>query len=251
MSDPGAPLAASQPPGPQEYKLSDSLARLCLPSDRQDSCRTLAWVDSVCILFLAVGMVGLKSPEVTERKVSTPPDIVPVIFNPPVEQPKPQPLVQQEQPKKEQQETTIEAPKVPTVVAANTPNVAFAVPVEGPVVLAPVNRALPPPPVTQASAPGTTPAKPKTFVPGGGEGGTFPWPTSYPREAIAQRLQGTVMLYVMVDANGIPAQVDVKESSRHYVLDRFASQWVKTRWRWLPGERREFFVPFQFSLTNG
>ena len=95
------------------------------------------------------------------------------------------------------------------------------------------------------------PAQPRTFVPGKGEGGTFPWPTSYPREAMEQRLQGTVMLYVVVDQNGIPTQVDIKESSRHYVLDRYAQQWVKTHWRWLPGETRYFYVPFQFNLQGG
>jgi len=55
----------------------------------------------------------------------------------------------------------------------------------------------------------------------------------------------------VVDQNGIPTQVDVKDSSRHYVLDRYAQQWVKTHWRWLPGETRYFYVPFQFNLQGG
>src|SRR5437879_6873499 len=231
---------------PNDYQLSDELARLCLTLELRDSYRKLAWVDSVCILFLVIGLVCLRPPRIIEKPLTPPAEIVPVVFTPPEEQPKPQPSVNQEQPKEETQETPVETPQIPTVVAANAPNVAFAVPVEGTVVLAPVNRAPPPPMVTKAP-----PAQPKTFVPGKGEGGTFPWPTSYPREAMDQRLQGTVMLYVVVDQNGSPTQVDIKESSRHYVLDRFAQQWVKTHWRWLPGETRYFYVPFQFNLQGG
>jgi len=171
---------------------------------------------------------------------------MPVVFTPPEEQPKLQPAVTQEQPQEQQEETPVEAPQIPTVVAANTPNVAFAVPVEGPVVLAPVTRAPPPPPRTKAPAPQQT----KAFIPGKGGGGTFPWPTSYPREALEQHLQGTVMIYVVVDPNGTPTQVDIKDSSRHFVLDRFAQQWVKSRWRWLPGETRLYYVPFQFTLQG-
>jgi protein TonB len=232
--------------GAEGYRLSDDLARLCLPSEFRDSYRALAWVDSICFLFLLIGLIGLRPPKIIEKPVIGPPEAVPAIFTPPEEQPKQEPIVQQEQPQQEQQETTIETPPIPTVVAANTPNVAFAVPVEGPVVLAPVNRAPPPPAVTRAP-----PAQPKTFVPGQGEGGTFPWPTSYPREALEQRLQGTVMLYVVVDTNGVPTQVDIKESSRHTVLDRYAMQWVKSRWRWLPAETRYYYVPFQFNLQGG
>ena len=245
MSDAAISSSPGSLAGSHDYQLSDGLARLCLPSEFRDSYRRLAWVDSVCFLFLVIGLIGLRAPKIIERPLTPPPENVPVVFTPPEEQPKPQQVVQEEQPPEEQQQT-VEAPQIPTVVAANAPNVAFAVPVEGAVVLAPVNRAPPPPMVTKAP-----PAQPRTFVPGKGEGGTFPWPTSYPREAMDQRLQGTVMLYVVVDQNGSPTQVDIKESSRHYVLDRFAQQWVKTHWRWLPGETRYFYVPFQFNLQGG
>jgi len=246
MSD--TALATPNAPGSSqgEYHLSDDLARLCLPSEFRDSYRALAWVDSVCFLFLVIGLIGLRPPKLIEKPVVPPPEAVPVVFTPPEEQQKPQPQTQPQEEPEEPKETTVEPPPIPTVVSANTPNVAFAVPVEGAVILAPVSRASPPPTVTKEP-----PKGPTTFVPGKGEGGTFPWPTSYPREAMEQRLQGTVMLYVVVDANGIPTQVDIKDSSRHTVLDRFAMQWVKNRWRWLPGETRLYYVPFQFSLQGG
>src|SRR5437667_4930686 len=132
---------------PNDYQLSDELARLCLTLELRDSYRKLAWVDSVCILFLVIGLVGLRPPRIIEKPVNPPAEMVPVVFTPPEEQPKPEPAVNQEQPKDEPQETTVETPQIPTVVAANAPNVAFAVPVEGPVVLAPVSHSAPPPPV--------------------------------------------------------------------------------------------------------
>ncbi len=227
------------------YQLSDDLARLCLPTEFKDSYRRIAWVDSICALFLIIGLIGLRPPRIVEKPITPPPEIVPVIFTPPEEQPKPQPQTKPPEEPQETQEAPVEAPPIPTVVAANTPNVAFAVPVEGPVALAPMSRAAPPPPITQVAP------QPKKFVPGQGEGGTFPWPTSYPREAREQRLQGTVMLSVVVDQQGLPTQVDIKESSRHFVLDRFAVQWVKNHWRWLPGETRYYYVPFQFNLQGG
>ncbi len=206
MSDASISSSPVSLAGSRDYQLSDGLARLCLPAEFRDSYRRLAWVDSICFLFLVIGLIGLRAPRIVERPLTPPPENVPVVFTPPEEQPKPQQVVQEEQPPEEQQ-PTVEAPQIPTVVAANAPNVAFAVP--------------------------------------------FPWPTSYPREAMDQRLQGTVMLYVVVDQNGSPTQVDIKDSSRHYVLDRFAQQWVKTHWRWLPGETRYFYVPFQFNLQGG
>src|SRR2546425_6708048 len=76
-------------------------------------------------------------------------------------------------------EVTPETPVVATVVAADASAVAFAVPVQGPVILAPARYAAPPPA-------NTGPPKPTTFIPGQGEKGSFPWPRSYPREAYTQ-----------------------------------------------------------------
>ena len=40
------------------YELKDDLARLCLPSASRDVNLKLAWVNSVCILFLLIGIAG-------------------------------------------------------------------------------------------------------------------------------------------------------------------------------------------------
>jgi len=225
----------------QGYQLSDDLARLCLPSEFKDSYRTLAWVNSICLAFLLIGIIGLRPPKIVERPVTPPQEIVPVVFTPPEEQQKPQPVVKEEEPKEEQEEAPVEAPPIPTVVAANTPKVAFSIPVEGPVVLAPITRAAPPP-----VAPRPVQQGPTVFT-GKEENGTFPQP-SYPPEAAQQRMQGTVTNLVVVDASGVPSRIDVVSSSGHYVLDDYSKQWIKRRWRWLPGETRSYLVPFTWQL---
>ncbi len=221
------------------YTLSSDLAKLCLPSEFRDDNRKLAWVNSICFLFLLIGAIGLKAPKVVQRPVTGPAEVVPVVFTPPEELPKPQPEVKPDEP---QPDTTMDTPQVATVVAAaDASQVAFAVPVVGAVAVKEARFATPPPPANQAP-------RPRTFIPGQGEGGRFPWPHTYPREAMDQHAEGTLMLYVVVDPNGTPVTVETKDSSGHYVLDRFAAQWIKGNWRWLPGETRYFYVPFQFKL---
>ena len=229
--------------GVHSYALASDLAKLSLPSEYRDECRTLAWVNSICFLFLLIGLVGIKAPEIIHKAIVEVQEQAPVVFIPPEEQPKVQQEVKEEEPPP--QETAIETPQVMTVVAAaDAPNIAFAVPVQGAVAVAKEARfATPPPP---ANAP--PPAQPKTFIPGQGDAGTFPWPKTYPREAMAERAQGTVTLFVVVETNGVPTKVELKTTSGHSVLDRFASQWVKDKWRWMPRPERQYYVPFQFKL---
>ena len=40
------------------YELKDELARLCLPQANRDANLKLAWVNSVCILFLLIGILA-------------------------------------------------------------------------------------------------------------------------------------------------------------------------------------------------
>ena len=136
----------------------------------------------------------------------------------------------------------VEAPPIPTVVAANTPNVAFSIPVEGPVVLAPITHAAPPPVATRPPAPSGS----KVFT-GKEEGGSFPQP-SYPQEAAQKHMQGTVTNLVVVDVNGVPSSVETFSTSGHFLLDDYSRQWIKRRWRWLPGPTRTYLVPFTWQL---
>src|SRR5262249_16847824 len=78
--------------------LSSDLARLSLPASYKDQNRTLAWVNSICLLFLVIGIVGLKSPKVVVRPLTPPPEVVPVVWTPPPEQPKVEPEIKPDEP---------------------------------------------------------------------------------------------------------------------------------------------------------
>ncbi len=249
MSESSLPAAAAFPGNPASsesatYQLSDDLARLCLPQEYKDSYRRLAWVNSICALFLLVGLVGLKSPRVYVRPLKEVEAPVPVVWTPPEEQPKTQPETQPDETEPQPTDTPTEAPQVVTVVAAADPSaVAFAVPVPGAVAVAPMaHLATPPPPVIQAP-----PAKPTTFNPHAGGEGYFPDP-DYPSMALRNHYQGTVMVEIMVDETGAITSVKPFKSSGFTVLDEAAVQVVQRRWRFPPGPKRWLHWPCTFRM---
>ena len=244
MSDSFPTAIASSPfEAAQQYPLSSDLAKLCLPAEFKDSYRRLAWVNSICFLFLVVGLVGFKAPKVVVRPLKKPPEIMEV-YLPPPEQPKVEPQVKPEEP--EPQEQPAETPEVAIVAAAADPSaVAFAVPVEGAMAVKNARFATPPPPVNW------TPPKPKIFV-RGQEGGSFPEPSirDLQRQGLAEQANGKLWLSIVVDQTGVPTKVDIKTSSGHPSLDHFALQWVKNKWRWLPGDTRLYEVSFEFQISG-
>jgi periplasmic protein TonB len=248
MSEPSVP-AQSQFTGaptleahPGEYQLSDALARLCLPQEFKDSYRTLAWTNSICCLFLIVGLVGLKPPKVIHKPLTEVVDVVPVIFTPPEEPPKVEPESKPDEPD-QPQNTTEETPQVMTVVAAADPtSVAFAVPVQGAVAIAAAaHLATPPPPVTHAPPTATK------FNPAVADGGSYP-PPQYPGIALRNHYQGTVTIEIMVDPTGKITVARVQKSSGFPALDETALDVVKNRWRFPPGTERYYYWPCVFQL---
>jgi hypothetical protein len=244
MSDsfPSESVLASSPfETGDQYALSSDLAKLCLPGEFKDSYRNLAWVNSICFLFLLVGLAGFKAPKIVVRPLKKPVEAMEV-YLPPPEQPKVEPQVKQEEP--EPQDQPVETPQVTVVAAAADPSaVAFPVIVEGAQAVANARFVTPPPPVNW------TPPKAKVFVPGS-EPGTFPQPRfiDYQRQGIAAQVTGTNWLVVTVDPSGAVVKVEQKTSCGRPSLDRFDEQWVKSKWHWLPGENRVFLVPFEFHI---
>jgi TonB family protein len=209
-----------------EYALSSDLARLSLPAEYVDSYRNLAWTNSICFLFLVIGLVGLKAPRVIHKPLIEVTESAPVIFTPPEDQPKPEPEVQPDEPAP--QDAPVETPQVVTVAAPADATVAFAVPVQGAVALAKeVRFASPPPPVTQA------PAGPTKFNPNANDGGRYPGP-KYPTLAEAHQYQGTVTLEILVDEFGKITSVKVRKTSGYSILDDAALKVVKDSWRFPP-----------------
>jgi protein TonB len=187
-----------------------------------------------------IGIVGLRPPNVVVKPLSKIEEVVPVVWTPPEEQPKPQPEIKEEEP--QTQDTEVETPQVVTIVAAaDTANVAFAVPTEGVVAIAKEARfAAPPPPVVKA------PPKPVKFDPSTSTG-NFP-PPQYPGMAQRNRYQGTVTLEIIVDAGGNIVEVKVQKSSGFNMLDDAAVKVVKERWKFPPGQARDYLWDCTFNL---
>jgi len=216
--------AAAFGAGPVNYSLTSDLARLCLPAEFKDLSRKLAWVDSICFLFLLVGLVGIKPARIIEQPLSQPQDIVPVVFTPPEEQPKVEPEVQKDEPPPENQ--PMDTPVVAAVVAAvDSPAVAFAVPVEGAVAVASARFATPPPPVTQA--PKFTKFDPNAY-------GTANYQApDYPGFALRNHYQGMVTLEIRLTDTWQLESVNVVKTSGYPVLDEAAMKAVKM-WHFAP-----------------
>ncbi len=62
-------------------------------------------------------------------------------------------------------------------------------------------------------------------------------PPAYPASARRMRLEGTVLLEVLVGEDGRPLRVDVREGSGHRALDEAARDQVLAHWRFRPAMR--------------
>lgn len=236
-SVPSSPGGAAHP----DYKLKSDIAQFCLPAANKDENRKLAYVNSLCIFYILVGLLGLRNPLLITSEPVREPVLLPVVFTPPESPPPPEPKPEEPQP---QDETPTDTPVVATVVAADPSQVSFAVPVEGPVVFAPARFAQAPPP----SAP-KAPSQPTRFVRNGTDGGYYPQP-DYPLAARRQGqvMQGVGMLYIKVDESGTVSSVEVKKSSGYSILDRAAERVVREGWRFPPGANRWLSWEFDFHL---
>jgi protein TonB len=234
-------ISASIPIPVTGYELKSELARMVLPSSQRDSYRKLAYVNSICLMFLIIGIIGLRAPRVNVKPLSEPTEIVPVVFTPPPEE---QPKVEPDKPDEPQpQDAPTETPQVVTVVAPSSANVAFSVPVQGPVAIAPIAHFAPPPPrdlKPQASGP-------VKFNPHTAEGGSFPEP-KYPGFAVRNHYQGTVTLEILVDESGKVSGTKIRKSSGYPTLDEAAVEVVKTKWKFPPGPNRDLVWDCTFRL---
>lgn len=77
---------------------------------------------------------------------------------------------------------------------------------------------------------------------------------AYPRDALRMKLEGTVLLQVLVDVDGRPLDVQVQTSSGHRQLDEAARRHVLKRWMFRPAMREGRavqavgLVPVAFAL---
>ena len=166
------------------YELKDELARLCLSTARREPERKLAWMNSICILFLLIGIVGARRGIIAIKPVPPIRENVPVVVQPTVLPP--QAIAQ----KPEQAEQNNQ-PRV-LVALPNAPNINFGVPTVGTLVVPAALASAPPPP----PAPLHIGSLFNT-----GAGGERPEPP-YPPIALQTGEQGTIILLLTGDDGG-------------------------------------------------
>jgi TonB family protein len=219
------------------YELKNELARLCLPQVNRDANLKLAWVNSVCLLFLLIGISGARRGLIAIRPAPPLEEIVPVVVEPITLPP------QETAEKKEIDEDKNNAPQV-TVVIPQSPNVSFSVPTIGTLVVS----------ASLASAPPLEPMRTATSINllnSTGAGGERPEPP-YPKIAMEEGQQGTMLLMLGGDATGNVISVDVKESSGFQLLDRSTVNFIKRRWHLPAGTRNQLFqtrITYQLQLN--
>lgn len=214
------------------YGLKSELARYCLTSERQDTNLKLAWVNSICILFLIIGIFGARRGIISIRNVPPIRQIIPVVVIPRTLPPQVTVPQKREQPRQQNQPARI------FVALPNAPNVSFSVPTIGTL----VNSA------DLASAPPQNPLQaPAQIVSLGntGAGGERPEPP-YPQLAMQTGEQGTIVLLLTSDASGNVVSIDVKQSTGFPYLDHATVEYVKTHWH-LPMDTGTRL--FQTSIT--
>lgn len=228
------------------YQLKSDLARICLPASHAHDERNLAWVNSICLVFLIIGLAGFRA---------TPPPPIPVK---PLEEPAlvelatpppPPPTTPEELKPEEPTPDKTEAPPPMVRVTMASPTIRFAVPTPGNIIV-PEKLAVAPP---GDNGPQAAPAREKATAPSllgnTGHGGDRPQP-EYPKMAQDLGQQGTVVLLLTADEAGIVISAEVEQSSGSSILDHAAADFVKRHWTVAPGARgRMFRAPIRYQLN--
>jgi TonB family protein len=233
----------------RSYALKSDIAQFCLPAASKDINRRYAYANSICLSFLVIGCMGIQTPLFAPKEPPIPEDIVPVIFTPPPEEQPPQTPDEVQPDEPDRTSDVADTPVIATVVAASTETVAFSVPVEGPVILAPAKYAPPPPPVDRPK-PAAVPKPPERtrFQSGSGEQGSFQRPPFV--AGVLRRGESALVEYnVDVGEDGSILNIEVAKSSGSLELDRKTLNHIKLKWRWAPGKLRKYIVPIEFQVN--
>src|SRR5580658_6777179 len=228
------------------YHLKSELARVCLPAPGRAVPRRLAWVDSICLLFLLIGVVGNQSRLPPRKAVPPLEQPVPVIIEP---LPAVVPPTTAAQPSEQQNDD--DKPQVPSIqaVTLDTPAINFAVPTPGSLL---VPRSVAPTPVEGAMKRAAPVKHEPSAIDTTGSGGERPTPDIYPPIARELGQQGTVTLLLTVDDSGKVISADIQESSGSPILDGHAQSWVKRHWIVRPvNGGHTFLAPIRYHLGPG
>jgi len=222
------------------------LPRFCLELDPAETKRVLAWVNSICFVYLIIGVLGLKpSAPVIHRAPPAALEAAPVIIEPLVSPA--QTITANSSSEETPSEKAMEENSPAVAVTLDSPAVAFSVPTVGNV-LVPFTMAQPPPPrPMQGAVPISTPHIEQIGVTG--IGGSRPAPP-YPEKSLMNREEGRVVLLIGVDESGKITSVTVKDSSGHSQLDRTTADYVRRHWFFAPANGpQRYEAPIYFRLN--
>jgi protein TonB len=229
-----------------------------MPSAETDVPRMLSVLTLVILAScLLVGFLGIALPYSRPQQiVQAPPPVIAQVLNvelardvqplavpaavaPDIAQPPPPPDIETIQP----------APAMITV-AAPSPQIAFAVPVEIPAVIVPASEAsyrmVEETPVVEAPAP--APPAPQPLVFGRGEG-KQPAP-EYPRQALREGQEGIVTVRFNVGEDGRVLKAVASQTSPWPLLNDAAVRVVRQRWRFSAGANRYYEVAIRFKMIK-
>lgn len=223
---------------------NNDLARFCLELDPTESKRALAWVTSICAVYLLIGIIGLRplAPDIVRKPVQE--EVVPTVIEPlvtPV-----QTVTADSSSEEPAGESESESGPPIIAVVADSAAVAFSVPTVGNMVVPMAMAQAPPLHPMQGAVPVSSTRIEQIGVTG--IGGSRPAPP-YPRESLLNKEQGTVVLLLEVDESGKIASVTVKESSGHARLDQATVDYMKRHWFFPPAKgQRMYEAPIVYQL---
>ena len=138
----------------------------------------------------------------------------------------------------------------PIAVARPEPSVEFALPVAGPVRIVDVAAAAYSRPATNNNMPARMAAPPKAqqLIFGQGEG-KQPAP-EYPRQAIRQGQEGTVMVRLTVDESGSVTSANLEIPSPWPLLNEAALRVVREKWHFSRAPSRIYDVAIRFEIVK-
>jgi TonB family protein len=240
--------------GRPRHPLRSELYRSCLPQTAEDTGRRVVWMNTVCTLFLAGGLLGIAHPPgLVLRKLAVEPVLQPVEVKVLKTDPEDRPPPAKDEVMSEEPTPVEEVSVPPVIVAPPDANVPFPVVPPGPVILSKdPNFAAPPPREARRGAPSApqAPSGPRRFERGGsgtGEGRITP-DAQYPKDALRDRLTGSGEFLVTIDATGRITETKLLSSSGHFILDNAFRQHVRSRWRFLPEDAGQLIIPFEYRL---
>jgi TonB family protein len=224
------------------FELKSGLAQFSLQALDSVSDRRVAWVNSVCILFLVIGIFGSKPAGMSLRPMPPIEEVSAVVVEPII--PPPQ-STQQEQTEEQNDRQDSDTAQV-VVVTPEAPSITFAVPTIGNQVVP--NAIAKAPPIAPMKV--VTPLHSQaTVLNSTGASGERPQPP-YPKIALDLGQQGTVMLRMTVDDSGAIAAIEVEQTSGFPMLDRSALDFVKRHWIVPPGAgTRVYEATINYKLT--